>query len=142
MTEANSYFHGGAEGVSNVQAAALWSLEYMYGVASHGGAGVNFHGGTSTQFSLAYSPIAFSGLKPVGVQAVYYGELLWSLAGTGSLHSASVSGGTDIAAWGIGNNVFVNNKGTAVLTATVTLTASASSAKVYVLTGPSMTSKT
>ena len=31
MTEANSYSHGGAAGVSDVQAAALWALDFMYG---------------------------------------------------------------------------------------------------------------
>jgi hypothetical protein len=141
ITEANSYFHGGADGVSNVQAAALWSLEYMYGVASHGGAGVNFHGGTSTQFPLHYSPIVFSGLTPTGVQAVFYGELLWSLAGAGSVHPATVSGGSGVAAWGIGNNVFVTNRGTSAITATVTLPALASKASQYLLTAPSLTSK-
>jgi glycosyl hydrolase family 79 len=141
MTEANSYFHGGTDGVSNVEAAALWSLDFMYGIASHDGDGVNFHGGTSTQFPLHYSPIRFSGLIPVGVQAVYYGELLWSLAGTGSLHPATVSGGSGIAAWGIGGNVIVNNKGSAAITATVTLTGTATTAKVYLLTAPSLSSK-
>ncbi|OLB79167.1 MAG: hypothetical protein AUI14_11150 [Actinobacteria bacterium 13_2_20CM_2_71_6] len=141
MSEANSYFHGGADGVSNVEAAALWSLEFMYGVASHNGDGVNFHGGTSTQFPLHYSPIVFSGLKPTGVQAVYYGELLWQLAGSGALHAASVSGGTGVAAWGIGANVFVTNKGGSAIAATITLSATASKASQYLLTAPSLTSK-
>jgi hypothetical protein len=141
MTEANSYFHGGADGVSNVQAAALWSLEYMYGVAAHGGAGVNFHGGTSTQFPLAYSPIVFAGLRPTGVQAVFYGELLWSLAGAGAVHAATVSGGTGVTAWGVGNNVFVTNKDKVAVTATVTLSRSASHADRYLLSAPSLTSK-
>ena len=140
MTEANSYFHGGAAGVSNVQAAGLWALDFMYGVASRNGDGVNFHGGTSTQFTLNYSPILFNGLTPAGVQGVYYGELLWELAGTGALHAASVSGGSSISAWGIGNNVIVNNKGTSAVKATITLPASASSATVYVMTAPSLSS--
>ena len=140
MTEANSYFHGGALGVSNVEAASLWSLDFMYGIASHGGAGVNFHGGTSSQFPLSYSPIVFSGLTPTGVQGVYYGELLLELAGTGALHAASVSGSSGVTAWGIGNNVFVNNKSTSALAATITLSSSASSAHVYILTAPSLTS--
>ncbi len=140
MTEANSYFHGGAPGISNVEAASLWSLDFMYGIASHNGAGVNFHGGTSTQFPLNYSPIAFSGLTPTGVQGVYYGELLWELAGTGSLHMASVSGGSSITAWGIGKNVIVNNKSTAAITATVTLLSLANSAHEYILTASSLTS--
>ena len=141
MTEANSYFHGGAPGVSDVQAAALWALDFMDDVAAHGGSGVNFHGGTSTQFPLYYSPIMFSGLNPTGVQAVYYAELLWSLAGAGSLHSASVSGASDVTAWGIGANVVLNNKSSAALTATVHLAVSAARAGAYPLTAPSLTSK-
>uniref|UniRef100_UPI001E292E1C right-handed parallel beta-helix repeat-containing protein n=1 Tax=Catenulispora rubra TaxID=280293 RepID=UPI001E292E1C len=90
MTEANSYFHGGAAGVSDVEAAALWSLDFMEGLAAEGGDGVNFHGGTSSQFTLNYSPIVFNGLTPTGVQGVYYGALLWRLAGVGALHTTSV----------------------------------------------------
>jgi hypothetical protein len=140
MTEANSYFKGGTAGVSNVEAASLWSLDFMYGIASHNGSGVNFHGGTSTQFKLNYSPITFSGLKATGVQGVYYGELLWELAGTGSLHAASVSGSSSTKAWGIGKNVIVNNKGSAAITATITLSSSATKASEYVLTAPSLAS--
>jgi hypothetical protein len=141
MTEANSYSHGGTDGVSNVEAAALWTLDFLYGVASHAGNGVNFHGGTSTQFPLNYSPIKFSGLIPVGVQAVYYGELLWKLAGTGTLHPATISGASNVTAWGVGNNAVVNNKGTSTLSATITLTGTITSARVYVLTAPSLSSK-
>jgi hypothetical protein len=140
MTEANSYFKGGTIGVSNVEAASLWSLDFMYGIASHSGSGVNFHGGISNQFKLNYSPITFSGLKATGVQGVYYGELLWKLAGTGSLHATSVSGSSSTSAWGIGNNVIVNNKGTAALTVTVTLSSAASKASAYILTAPALSS--
>jgi hypothetical protein len=140
MTEANSYYHGGAAGVSNVAAAALWSLDFMDGVATHGGAGVNFHGGTSVQFPLTYSPITFSGIDPTGVQGVYYGELLWELAGPGGLHPATVSGGTDVSAWGIGRNVIVNNKGGSPIRVSLKLTGPATNASVYVLTAPSLTS--
>ncbi|GLZ35098.1 hypothetical protein Lesp02_72850 [Lentzea sp. NBRC 105346] len=140
VTEANSYFHGGAAGVSDVQAAALWSLDFMSGIASRQGSGVNFHGGTSTQFPLHYSPIKHSGLKPVGVQGVYYGELLWKLAGSGAYHAATVTGGTDITAWGIGNNAFVNNKSASAVNATITLPSNASKASVYLLTAPALDS--
>lgn len=141
VTEANNYFHGGADGVSNVQAAALWSLDYMSGVAARQGSGINFHGGTSTQFPLHYSPIRYDGLNPVGVQAVYYGELLWKLAGPGAYHAAAVSGADEVTAWGIGNNAFVNNKNTTAVTATITLPAKARKASVYVLTAPRLDSK-
>ena len=141
MTEANSYFHGGAAGVSDVEAASLWSLDFLEGVAAEGGAGVNFHTGTSTQFTLNYSPIVFNGLTPTGVQGVYYGALLWKLAGAGTLHTASVSGGSGVSAWAIGDNVVVDNKGASAITATVTLSAAATAGASYVLTAPSLTSK-
>ena len=140
MSEANSYYHGGTAGVSNVQAASLWTLDFMYGIAAHNGDGVNFHGGTSTQWPLNYSPIAFNGLAPVGVQGVYYGELLWELAGTGALHTATVTGASNVTAWGIGNNVIVNNKGTTAQTFTVNLRSAALMGTEYVLTAPALDS--
>ncbi|HEY0498058.1 MAG TPA: hypothetical protein VGD48_20120 [Kutzneria sp.] len=140
MSEANSYYHGGTAGVSNVQAASLWSLDFMYGIAAHNGDGVNFHGGTSTQWPLNYSPIKFDGLAPVGVQGVFYGELLWSLAGAGALHPATVTGATNVTAWGIGNNVIVNNKSTSAQTFTVTLRSAALMGTEYLLTAPTLDS--
>ncbi|GGU44864.1 hypothetical protein [Lentzea flava] len=140
VTEANNYYHGGAAGVSDVQAAALWALDYMSGVAARQGSGINFHGGTSVQFPLHYSPIKYDGLNPVGVQGVYYGELLWKLAGPGAYHAASVTGADEVTAWGIGNNAFVNNKNTTAVTATITLPHKARHAKVYVLTAQKLDS--
>lgn len=141
MTETNSYFHGGATGVSDVEAASLWSLDFMEGIAADGAAGVNFHGGSTTLSTVNYSPIVYNGLTPTGVEGVYYGELLWKLAGTGTLHTATVSGGTGVSAWAIGNNVVIDNKGTTAITASVTLPAPATSGSSYVLTAPSLTSK-
>ncbi|WP_043727132.1 glycosyl hydrolase family 79 C-terminal domain-containing protein [Kutzneria sp. 744] len=140
ITESNSYFHGGAKGVSDVQAAALWSLDYMHGIAANHGDGVNFHGGTSSQFPLTYSPIVFDGLTPIGVQGVYYGQLLWKLAGTGSLHAATVTGAPNVTAWGIGRNVVVNNTGTTAIHVTVKLSTTAHKAAEYLLTAPSLDS--
>jgi hypothetical protein len=135
MTEVNSFVQGGVRGVSDTVAAALWSLDLLYGVAAHGGAGVNFHGGTSTQFALNYSPIAFAGPHPVGVQSVYYGGLLWTLAGTGVLRGASTVGSPLVSAWGIGDNVIVNNKCPWRVRATITLPGGARQAREYLMTG-------
>ena len=140
VTESNSYFHGGAKGVSDVQAAALWSLDYMHGIAANHGDGVNFHSGTSSQFPLTYSPIVFDGLKPAGVQGVYYGQLLWTLAGTGDLHTATVTGASNVTAWGIGGNVVVNNTGSAAVHVTVKLATTVHRAEEYLLTAPSLDS--
>lgn len=144
MTEANSYFDGGAAGVSDVEAASLWSLEFMEGIAAAGGSGVNFHGGTSSQFPLTYSPIVFNGITPTGVQGVYYGELLWALAGTGALHTASVqaaTGASDVSSWAIGDNVFIDNEGSSAITASVTLPDRAHAADSYILTASSLASQ-
>ncbi len=140
MTETNSFLQGGVAGVSDVQAAALWSLDLMYGVAAHGGDGVNFHGGTSTQFPLAYSPIAFTGSRPTGVRAVYYGGLLWTLAGTGPLRRASVVGTPLVSAWGIGGNVILDNKSPWPVRVTVRLAVPAAAAEEYLLTADSLSS--
>jgi hypothetical protein len=136
VTEGNSFYDGGAPGVSNVEAAALWALAFQQQVAAHDGWGLNYHGGGTD----AYSPITYSGLTPTGVQGVYYGQLLWHLAGTGPYHAATVSGGSDVYAWGIGDNVIIDNEGGAPVTAKVTLPASATSARRYILTAPSLSS--
>ncbi|KQV12402.1 MULTISPECIES: hypothetical protein [unclassified Kitasatospora] len=149
MTEANSYYTGGKADVSNTKAASLWSLDFMEGVAEHGGSGVNFHGGVSSQFTLYYTPISFNadGVTPAGVQSVYYGQLLWKLAGTGRLHKTaitadpSVTASPGVTAWGIGNNVIVNNKSNYPITTTITLADTATSAKSYELGGAQLSTK-
>jgi ricin-type beta-trefoil lectin protein len=135
VTEGNSFYNGGAPGVSNVEAAALWALAFQQQIAAHGGWGINYHGGGTD----AYTPITYSGLTPTGVQGVYYGQLLWHLAGTGPYHAATVSGGSDVYAWGIGDNVIIDNEGSAPITANVTLASPATSAKSYTLTASSLT---
>ncbi len=46
LTEANSYYFGGRDGVSNVFASALWGADFMLAMAQRGVAGIHFHGGT------------------------------------------------------------------------------------------------
>ena len=136
MTETNSFFNGGAIGVSDTEAASLWSLEYMAAIAANNGAGINFHGGSASK----YTPIVFSGNTPTGVQGVYYGQLLWVLAGTGAFHSATVAGATGVAAWGVGRNVFVDNESASPITATIRLTTPVVAGFQFVLTAPALTS--
>jgi hypothetical protein len=47
LEEANSFYNGGAAGVSDTFASALWGLDFMWWWAAHGAAGINFHGGDS-----------------------------------------------------------------------------------------------
>ena len=55
MGECNSYYNGGAMGVSNSYASALWVLDFLFGCAQGGAAGVNLHGGGDAN---GYTPIA------------------------------------------------------------------------------------
>lgn len=45
IEETNSCYNGGAAGVSDTFAAALWGLDYMHWWALHGAQGLNFHTG-------------------------------------------------------------------------------------------------
>lgn len=57
LTEANSYYFGGRDGVSNVFASALWGADFMLALAQRGVAGIDFHGGTllSVEASLGHA---------------------------------------------------------------------------------------
>jgi len=41
--EANSFYNGGAENVSDTFASALWSLDFLHWWAAHGCHGINLH---------------------------------------------------------------------------------------------------
>ncbi|HUY81948.1 MAG TPA: glycosyl hydrolase family 79 C-terminal domain-containing protein [Acidobacteriaceae bacterium] len=81
MTETNSCYQGGKKGVSNTFASALWGAELMYQLAAQGGTGINFHGGGYGW----YTPIA--GTQKAGFEArpIYYGMLMFALAGAGQM---------------------------------------------------------
>jgi hypothetical protein len=63
LTEANSYYFGGRDGVSNVFASALWGADFMLALAQRGVAGIHFHGGTlhSVEASLGNAAQAADG---------------------------------------------------------------------------------
>ncbi|MRW88683.1 hypothetical protein GJ699_01645 [Duganella sp. FT80W] len=45
LTETNSYYRGGLDGVSNAFASALWGLDFSLSAAYHGATGLCFQGG-------------------------------------------------------------------------------------------------
>ena len=87
MAETNSCYQGGKQAVSNTFASALWGAELMFQVAAAGGTGINFHGGGYGW----YTPIA--GTPKHGFQArpLFYGMLLFAMAGPGRLIPATLS---------------------------------------------------
>jgi hypothetical protein len=101
MGECNSFYDGGAPGVSDTFAASLWSLDYMFTCAQAGASGVNFHGGGPYN---SYSPIADNSRVPTSVRPLYYGLLFFAQAGSGNLCKTTVSaGGLNVTAYTVQN---------------------------------------
>jgi hypothetical protein len=92
MTEGNTVYRGGKDGVSDVFAAALWSADYLLQLMTLGYAGVNLHGGSGHA-------------QAVSVGGVFHGEALMKdptaphpkpfytpIANEGTLAGAGVNG--------------------------------------------------
>lgn len=150
LAECNSYFNGGAPGVSNAYASALWVLDFLFNSAQGGAAGVNLHGGGDVD---SYSPIADDSGVVVEARPIFYGMTLFALAGQGTLCQASLSAsGINASAYAVKNSsgdlnlVIVNKDATQNLELTISLPKSVSSAQLTAMTqlsagadGPSLT---
>jgi hypothetical protein len=114
ISECNSYYGGGAAGVSDAYASALWVIDFMYNCAQGGSTGVTFHGGSN----LNYTVIDDSNGTVVSARPIYYGILMFALAGQGTLYQTTVSAGTlNVTAYAVktatGLNIIINNKDSA-----------------------------
>ena len=92
VSETNSACNGGAKGVSNSYASALWVIDYMLTAAEQGIAGMNFHGGLNTLcdgYTVLCSTATNSGRYTP--QPIYYGMLFARLFGTGAFLPVTVS---------------------------------------------------
>jgi len=87
FSETNSYLYGGSPGVSNAYASALWVIDHLFNIALGGGSGVNMQGGDVGY----YTPIDNDGSTILGAAPEYYGLLLFSLAGQGTLLQTTLS---------------------------------------------------
>jgi hypothetical protein len=91
MVETNSCYQGGKPGVSDTFASALWAADLMYQLAQAGAIGVNFHGGGYGW----YTPVAGTRGNGFVARPVYYGMLLFAVAGAGRLVMMEREGGVD-----------------------------------------------
>lgn len=99
MSECNSYYGGGADGVSDAYASSLWVVDFLFDCALGGAVGTNFHGGGDGD---GYTPIADSHGTVVEARPEYYGILLFTLAGPGSLYTTQLSaGGLNVTAYAV-----------------------------------------
>lgn len=86
LTETNSCYQGGKQGVSDTFASALWGADLMYQLTTAGGVGINFHGGGYGW----YTPIAGTVEDGFTARPLYYGMLLFQQAGPGHLIGATI----------------------------------------------------
>ncbi|MGH9344463.1 MAG: hypothetical protein ACRD19_11965 [Terriglobia bacterium] len=138
LTECNSYYNGGASGVSNSYGSSLWVIDFLFDNAMGGSVGTNFHGGGD---GTGYTPIADSGGAVVEARPEFYGILLFTLAGQGALYTADLSdiGSLNVTAYAVktssGLNIVVVNKDSAQnLELTIQLPQSGSSATLLEMT--------
>jgi hypothetical protein len=144
VAEANSFYNGGAPGISNAFGSALWAFAFCSSLAQRGASGVNFHGGGS---SPGYTPIADGRGNVVAVRPVFYGLLLFSMMAHDVLLTSHVSGSADalssLATAGRDGRldvVLTNGSRTASAGVRVALPASIVSATALVLSAPSLDS--
>jgi hypothetical protein len=144
LGEVNTFYYHGQQGVSDTLVAGLWALDLMYITAQHGGAGVNFHSGEDGQDGT--KPFYYEAIKEkngvvVGVQPEYYGLLLFSLAGTGSVVATTVTSSNPnftaytVKASGFTSVVLDNKSSTNGVNATINMGAAVSSASAIYLEG-------
>ncbi|HVW22078.1 MAG TPA: hypothetical protein VHC86_12765 [Opitutaceae bacterium] len=106
LEEANSFYNGGAQGVSDTFASALWGLDFMWWWAAHGAAGINFHGGDTVAAGgrlriSRYAAFVTAGpgfhFRPLG-----YGIKAFELGARGRIVPAEISanpGGLNLSAY-------------------------------------------
>jgi hypothetical protein len=138
MAECNSFYNGGSSGVSDSYASSLWVIDYLFNCAQGGAVGVNFHGGGN---GTGYTPIANNGASVVEARPEFYGILMFTLAGQGTLYSTQISAGSlNVTAYAVkassgGLNLVVVNKDlTQNLQLTAQLPQSAGSATLIAMT--------
>ena len=145
MDENNTCSGHGLQGLSDTLISGLWAIDYMFEVAKRGGSGINFHNGEDGMDGVVphyYDAIKENGGVVVQVRPLYYGMLLFTQAGTGSLLSTTPTGAPDFTAWAIKANGFTsvvlnNRNASSAVNATVNLGAAVSSASAIYLQGTS-----
>jgi hypothetical protein len=142
IAETNSFYNSGAPGVSNSYASSLWVIDHLFTIALGGASGANLHGGGSGK---GYTPIADNNGVVIEARPEYYGVLLFTMAGQGSLISTTVAAaGLNITAYtvksadGALNIVVVNKEFSKNLRLDIECGQIVNSAHLLVMNGPAL----
>ena len=143
LGESNTASGGGAKGVSDVFAAALWGADFLFDVAERGVAGINLHGDFNDRFH--YSPLCFHD-NHYYAHPVYYGMLLFHHAACGRVVPAECQTMANVTAHAIlGDDhklrvVLINKDLKQSVVASIASGASRTKADLIRLSAPSVTS--
>src|SRR5262249_28983965 len=101
MGEVNSVSCGGAPGVSDTYASALWGAAFAMQMAAAGAAGVDFHGGALPGGGSPYAGFVHDLAGPPAGRPLYYGLRLASMATAahGRLLPVTVAGAAPLRAF-------------------------------------------
>jgi hypothetical protein len=142
ISETNSFYNGGASGVSDSYASALWVIDHLYNIALGGGVGANLHGGGNGP---GYTPIADSNGTVIEARPEYYGVKLFTLAGSGSLLATTVAAASlNVTAYAVQSSsgtlsiIVLNKDTTQNLAVTIDCGHSVHSASLLLMTGPAL----
>jgi hypothetical protein len=142
ITETNSFYNGGAPGVSNSYASSLWVIDHLFSIAMGGASGANLHGGGSGH---GYTPIADNSGVVIEARPEYYGVLLFTMAGQGSLIGTSVAAqGLNVTAYTVKSAdgslsiVAVNKEVSRNLQLNIECAQTVNSAGLLVMSGPAL----
>ncbi|HXN31194.1 MAG TPA: glycosyl hydrolase family 79 C-terminal domain-containing protein, partial [Polyangiaceae bacterium] len=149
LGECNTFSHHGTDGISNALVSALWGIDFLFVNAMNGSSGVNLHGGQLGMDSslptlpFYYAPIQEANGAVTEAAPLFYGMLLFTLAGNGNvLKTTTSAAGINLTAYAVAHpdgstNVVLNNKdATSAVTATVDLGAPVTAGAVIYLQGP------
>ncbi len=146
LAETNSFASGGAPGVSNTLASALWGVGLVLEAAATGAAGVNVH---TSGAGAGYPPFVQVNGQVTQIRPLFAGLQLAASVGAGSLVSTTlVDAPASLRAWAVRRPdatlavVLVNADGTAEVDVTIDMGAAVQSATAQWLSGPALDATT
>ncbi len=146
LAETNSFANGGAPGVSNTQASALWGVGLALGAAARGAEGINIH---TSGAGAGYPPFVQVAGQVTQIRPLFAGLQLAAGIGSGSLVATTpVDAPASLRVWAVRRPdatlavVLVNTDGEAQVDLVIDLGAAIQSAAAQWLTGPSLDATT
>jgi hypothetical protein len=101
LEEANSFFYGGRQDVSDTFASALWALDFMHWWAQHECTGVNFHTGDMVDANYMMAPsryaVFWTSDKGYHSHPIAYGVKAFDLSSRGSYVDAKIKAEAELS---------------------------------------------